>query len=1010
MRTAQGIGTINNFTFKNLNNYQDSLNNPYYYPNYQSQPNIIRGKCEYQINTKKNNCCLNLFNKAYEIPLELNTIKFINKRNKFFRNQRIPNYLNKEIGLKTEIEDENDAFKDSIDEEDSVSLRILETEKLDEIKTDKFVTKNIYSIHYSKTPNKTLNDIKKNKLRKKNNLEILYNKHNVNNLNKKTINNSSKNGGKVDLYNKKGLYEKKSNWGEKKNNNIKKSGSIDNFPSLQILDLITIHKKYKNLQTLQKINKLNKMDKNKINPTNKNKILNKKNVIPNCCSSEKFNSNKLKEKRKSVDNSFDNFSKLSKNYLTRRKKQVAIYKNNNDNKTNNNTKTNFSQYISNRSSNQRSRNNNNYSKFKTSTIKNKNNKTTNDSITKNEKSPKKLEHSFDMGNIYKKKLIQKSNINNSKDKKLKIEKLKLSLFCNKSEEKQVPIISEDNLYSYRNADSIQSKKLCTNFGKIVTIPIENNFSTISSCKNISPIISNGHIKYNENTYGDDHLKSRTIDNSINRFNKKSNKDYNMTNKREKCINLSLTKNEIPYNTDFEVGSNFNFEFKSIVPYKSQKIIIDKKFGNKLKEKYFVSINIEDLLILEEKLNDIFREFLINKTIANECFEFWNYFFNCEIYKNIDDFFFSDKILNLHLSENVKYSINYLLMCILVFYDFSFEKELLDKAYLILKETIELMHINFLLLCKYIISKINPNQKNNNWVLKLNQLRSQIYSYITDYENNKLDLLENQELLKKVISNSEKISKNLYNILDNYKSNSNISLMTLYKKLKTKKYKELNDFFKSFLIREENINGSILVTLFLNDNPNFKTEPCPYITKPNNKKYTLVLDLEETLLSFKLNPDNRELGEFKFRPGVFEFLENIKNYYELIIFTASLKDYADHLINAIEENKKYFDYKFYRQHNIIIDNDFVKDLSRIGRPLDKIIIIDNMPQNYKLQKENGILIKGFWGEENTSDNVLSDLSTILINIYNDGGDVRVGLEKYHEDIISYVTTYLSKYGV
>ena len=49
------------------------------YPNYQSQPNIIRGKCEYQINTKKNNCCLNLFNKAYEIPLELNTIKFINK-------------------------------------------------------------------------------------------------------------------------------------------------------------------------------------------------------------------------------------------------------------------------------------------------------------------------------------------------------------------------------------------------------------------------------------------------------------------------------------------------------------------------------------------------------------------------------------------------------------------------------------------------------------------------------------------------------------------------------------------------------------------------------------------------------------------------------------------------------------------------------------------------------------------------------------------------------------------
>ena len=46
--------------------------------------------------------------------------------------------------------------------------------------------------------------------------------------------------------------------------------------------------------------------------------------------------------------------------------------------------------------------------------------------------------------------------------------------------------------------------------------------------------------------------------------------------------------------------------------------------------------------------------------------------------------------------------------------------------------------------------------------------------------------------------------------------------------------------------------------------------------------------------------------------------------------------------------------------IIIDNnDIVKDLNRIGRALDKTLIIDNMAQNYKFQKNNGILIKSIW---------------------------------------------------
>ena len=144
---------------------------------------------------------------------------------------------------------------------------------------------------------------------------------------------------------------------------------------------------------------------------------------------------------------------------------------------------------------------------------------------------------------------------------------------------------------------------------------------------------------------------------------------------------------------------------------------------------------------------------------------------------------------------------------------------------------------------------------------------------------------------------------------------------------------------------------------------------------NHKKYTLVLDLDETLVHFKPNEKNDGEGVLKVRPGITEFLDEMDKYYELIIFTGSIEDYANLLIDAIEENKIYFEHRLFREHMIIIDNEFVKDLTRISRPLDKIIIVDNLPQNFKLQKENGINIKSFWGED-IYDDALFNLSIIF----------------------------------
>ena len=146
-----------------------------------------------------------------------------------------------------------------------------------------------------------------------------------------------------------------------------------------------------------------------------------------------------------------------------------------------------------------------------------------------------------------------------------------------------------------------------------------------------------------------------------------------------------------------------------------------------------------------------------------------------------------------------------------------------------------------------------------------------------------------------------------------------------------------------------------------------------------------------------------------RPFLFEFLDSISQFYEIILFTCSTQNYTDSIVKAIEYKKKYFDYIFYRQHTMIFKNNFVKDLTRIGRPLNSIIIVDNMPQNFRFQKENGINIKSFWGD-NPEDTALYELIPILINIANEKQDVREGIKKYKDEIVKKVSSNLSKHNI
>jgi CTD small phosphatase-like protein 2 len=98
---------------------------------------------------------------------------------------------------------------------------------------------------------------------------------------------------------------------------------------------------------------------------------------------------------------------------------------------------------------------------------------------------------------------------------------------------------------------------------------------------------------------------------------------------------------------------------------------------------------------------------------------------------------------------------------------------------------------------------------------------------------------------------------------------------------------------------------------------------------------------------------------------------MSQWYELVVFTAADQQYADEVINRLDE-EGLIAYRLYRQHVVHLQNNrteqqfLIKDLARLGRPLEKTIIIDNLKENFCWQKSNGIQIKSYYNDSKDSE--------------------------------------------
>lgn len=186
-----------------------------------------------------------------------------------------------------------------------------------------------------------------------------------------------------------------------------------------------------------------------------------------------------------------------------------------------------------------------------------------------------------------------------------------------------------------------------------------------------------------------------------------------------------------------------------------------------------------------------------------------------------------------------------------------------------------------------------------------------------------------------------------------------------------------------------------------------TEASPVIQVPylppkckGDKEYTLVLDLDETLIHY---PDFTAYEDFDqdfymLRPGLHKFLKRMAEYYEIVVFTAGTQDYADYILDQVDFCHK-ISHRLYRQHWTLDGNIYRKDLDKLGRDLAKVIIVDNLPENFEKHQNNGITIKSWY--DDMDDTVLGDLGDILEEIQNkQPKDLRVALERYRTVLRKY----------
>lgn len=144
-----------------------------------------------------------------------------------------------------------------------------------------------------------------------------------------------------------------------------------------------------------------------------------------------------------------------------------------------------------------------------------------------------------------------------------------------------------------------------------------------------------------------------------------------------------------------------------------------------------------------------------------------------------------------------------------------------------------------------------------------------------------------------------------------------------------------------------LDETLIHTCSINDNPE-------QIIKGTDEKGAEIL-VQTKVLKFIF----KQIG-FNIRPYCLEFLKKVSHTYEVVIFTASVWNYANAIVNVLDPFNQYVKEILTRTSCIRSKNGFfVKDLRIIkNRDLKSMIIVDNLAHSFAFQIDNGVPILEF----------------------------------------------------
>ena len=300
-------------------------------------------------------------------------------------------------------------------------------------------------------------------------------------------------------------------------------------------------------------------------------------------------------------------------------------------------------------------------------------------------------------------------------------------------------------------------------------------------------------------------------------------------------------------------------------------------------------------------------------------------------------------------------------------------------------------INFLYAIKFFLDNKEINTEDYQkceMLIEINEKKLNFNKYKENFHiNNKIIKNILHKLLLNLLDINEGIINNILSIFNQSKKNKLKNIIFTFIKNNELITKKINT-----IINESQLNKNTNNEWDIDeDNPKSIQNPSvPYLPpkkKNDDREYCLVLDLDETLVHYF---EDEAEAYVKVRMGAENFITVLSKYCEIVIFTASTQYYADIVVNGLD-CKDLIDYKLYREHTNDYNGINIKDLAKLGRDMSKIIIIDNIEDNYLLQKENGLNISDFEGNEN--DNELQYLLDDLLEVVTQKGlDVREKLPK------------------